>query len=149
MASGPSAGADIITFLTEPRRCAFACSPLVNSPVDSTTISAPTLAQSICTGSFTLKTLIALPSIEIVSSVCVIACGRLPKIESYFSRCASVFESVMSFTATNWMSLSSIAVRTMFRPIRPKPLMPTFIAILPPEDSACCGRRSRIDPFAP
>jgi hypothetical protein len=39
----------------------------------------------------------------------------------------------MSFTATNSISLSSIAVRTMFRPIRPKPLIPTLIGILPPE----------------
>ena len=34
---------------------------------------------------------------------------RLPRIESYFSRCASVFESVMSFTAT--ISMSRIAER--------------------------------------
>src|SRR5690348_5143782 len=91
VASGPSAGAEISTFFTGDFKCAFACSALVNNPVDSTTMSAPTLAQSIWAGSFTLNTLKARPSTEMESSVCVILCGRLPRIESYFSRCASVF----------------------------------------------------------
>src|SRR5215475_1351060 len=132
VASGPSAGAEIITFFTDPRRCAFACSPFVKSPVDSTTMSAPTLGQSICDGSFTLKTLNAFPFTEIESSVCVIVCGKFPKIESYFRRCASVFASVTSFTATNSMSLSSSAVLTIFRPMRPKPLIATLMGMLPP-----------------
>src|SRR5215470_3951093 len=132
VASGPSAGAEISTFFTDPRKCAFACSPFVNKPVDSTTMSAPTLGQSIATGSFCLNTLNERPSTEIESSVCVIVCGKFPKIESYFKRCASVFASVTSFTATNWMSLSSIAVLTIFRPMRPKPLIATLMGMLPP-----------------
>src|SRR2546427_11064755 len=40
VASGPSAGAEIITFFTGARRCFFASSPLVKRPVDSTTMSA-------------------------------------------------------------------------------------------------------------
>src|SRR5580700_9377916 len=67
----------MITFLTGPRRCFLASAPLVNRPVDSMTMSAPTLAQSISAGSFTLKTLKAWPSTEIESSVCVTLCGRL------------------------------------------------------------------------
>ena len=58
--SASVAGAEMITFFTVPRLCLRASAPLVNSPVDSTTISAPTDAQSICAGSFTLKTLKAL-----------------------------------------------------------------------------------------
>src|SRR4029077_8902233 len=83
-------------------------------------------------GSFTLKTLKALPSTAMESSVCVTLCGKLPRTESYFKRCARVFASLMSLTATNLMSLSSSAVRTMLRPMRPKPLMPTLMGILPP-----------------
>src|SRR5215471_16089626 len=132
VASGPSAGAEMMTFFTEPFRWAFACSPLVKRPVDSTTMSAPTLDQSIAAGSFCLKTLNERPSTEIESSVCVIVCGKFPKIESYFNRWASVFASVTSLTATNWMSLSSIAVLTIFRPMRPKPLIATLIGMLPP-----------------
>src|SRR5208282_841324 len=119
----------MMTFLTGPRRCFLASAPLVKRPVDSTTISAPTLAQSISPGSFTLKTLNDLPSTEIESSVCVTLCGRLPRMESYFSKCARVLASVTSFTATNWISLSSSAVRMMLRPMRPKPLMPTLMGI--------------------
>src|SRR6266478_9205141 len=47
VASGASAGAEIITFFTGARRCFLASAPLVKSPVDSTTISVPTEAQSI------------------------------------------------------------------------------------------------------
>ena len=64
-------------------------------------MSAPTLAQSISAGSFTLNTLKLLPSTLMVSSVCVIVFGRFPRTESYFRRCARVLASVMSFTATN------------------------------------------------
>ena len=41
------AGAEMMTFFTEPRMCFLASAPLVKRPVDSTTISAPTEAQSI------------------------------------------------------------------------------------------------------
>src|SRR6266571_1351981 len=140
VASGPSAGAEIITFFTGARRFFFASGPLVKRPVDSTTMSAPTDAQLISAGSFTLKTLKLFPSTAMVSSVCVTLCGRLPRTESYFKRCARVFASVMSLTATNWMSLSSSAVRMMLRPMRPKPLMPTLMGILPPMGvSENCG----------
>src|SRR5581483_9033885 len=46
------AGAEIITFLTGPRRCLRASSALVKRPVDTTTICAPTDSQSILAGSF-------------------------------------------------------------------------------------------------
>src|SRR5881396_3721085 len=122
----------MMTFLTGARRCFFASGPLVKRPVDSTTISAPTEAQLISAGSLVLKTLKLLPSTAMVSSVWVTLWGRLPRTESYFKRCARVFASVTSLTATNWMSLSSSAVRIMLRPMRPKPLMPTLMGILPP-----------------
>src|SRR5882757_5732363 len=50
-------------------------------------------------------------------------------MESYLSKCASVAASVTSLTATNWISLSSSAVRMILRPMRPKPLMPTLMGI--------------------
>src|SRR5205809_7861929 len=57
VASGPSAGAEMITFFTGGRRCFLGSIPLVQRPVDSTTISAPTETQSIAAGSLVLKTL--------------------------------------------------------------------------------------------
>src|SRR4029077_20406827 len=129
VASGPSAGAEMITFFTGARRCFLASAPLVKRPVDSTTMSAPTEAQSISAGSFTLKTLKLRPLTAMESSAYVTLCGKLPRTESYFKRCARVFESAVSLTATHEMSLSSIAVRMMLRPMRPKPLMPTLMGI--------------------
>src|SRR5829696_10350297 len=55
--SSPFAGAEMITFLTLPRICFDASSALVNLPVDSITISAPTDDQSITDGSFSENTL--------------------------------------------------------------------------------------------
>src|SRR6266403_1804228 len=138
VASGPSAGAEMMTFFTGARRCFFASAPLVKRPVDSTTMSAPTEAQSISAGSFVLKTLKLFPSTEMVSSVCVTVCGKLPRTESYFRRCASVLASVTS--------LSSSAVRMMLRPMRPKPLMPTLMGITSSDEGARnCGSEGASD----
>src|ERR1700761_6454565 len=55
--------------------------------------------------------------------------GRFPKMESYLSRCAKVAGLVRSLTATNSISGLPRAARNTLRPMRPKPLMPTFTAI--------------------
>src|SRR5215469_6954964 len=136
VASGSVAGAEMMTFFTGPRMCWRASSALVKSPVDSTTMETPTEAQSSCPGSFTLKTLKHLPSTAMESSVCVTLFGRLPRIESYLSKCASVLESVMSFTATISIAGSPSAARKILRPMRPKPLMPTLTAMSPPENAS-------------
>src|SRR5271157_3935159 len=128
-------GAVIITFFTGPRRCSFASSALVNFPVDSMTTCAPTDPQSSLEGSFSAKTRMFLPSTLMESAVAEILLGRLPRMESYFSRCASVFGSVRSLTATKSRLLSVSAVRRILRPIRPKPLIPTLIAISPHQET--------------
>src|SRR5581483_6424373 len=84
------AGAVMMTFFTGPRRCFFASSALVNRPVDSITTWAPTDAQSSCAGSFWAKTRMLLLSTWMQSWPAVILLGRLPRIESYFNRCARV-----------------------------------------------------------
>src|SRR6202034_1236318 len=139
--------AEMITFFTGPRMCLRASAPLVKRPVDSTTIWAPTEDQSISAGSLTRKTLKLLPSTEMLSSVWVTLFERLPRIESYFSRCASVFESVMSLTATISMAGSPRAARKILRPMRPNPLIPTLTAMLPPENyrEQTAGEKSQLD----
>src|ERR1700722_14231467 len=52
-------------------------------------------------------------------------------MESYLSRWARVAGVVRSFTATNSISGFPRAVRKTLRPMRPKPLIPTFTAISP------------------
>src|ERR1700676_652152 len=131
----------MMTFFTEPRKCFFASLASVKWPVDSTMTCAPTDSQGRAAGSFSLKTLMTLPSIEILSAPAVILCGRLPRIESYFSRWARVFGSVRSFTATKSRFLSASAVRRTLRPMRPNPFMPIFTATMPPERNFDCLRR--------
>src|SRR5216683_733354 len=124
------AGAEMMTFLTVLPRWAFAFSASVKKPVDSMTIWAPTEAQSSLAGSRSAKTLICLPSTAMKSAPWVILFGRLPRMESYLRRWARVAGVVRSFTATNSMSGLPIALRKTLRPMRPKPLMPTFTAAM-------------------
>ena len=79
------AGAEMMTFLTVVPRCALAFSASVKKPVDSTTISAPTEAQSSLAGSRSAKTLIFLPSTTMLSPSTEISFFRLPRMESYLA----------------------------------------------------------------
>src|SRR5277367_4156447 len=124
------AGAEMMTFLTVEPRWALAFSASVKKPVDSTTIWAPTEAQSSLAGSRSAKTLIFLPSTAMKSAPWEISCGRLPRMESYLRRWARVAGVVRSLTATNSISWLPIALRKTLRPMRPKPLMPTFTAAM-------------------
>src|SRR6185436_13458533 len=110
-------------------RCFAAASRSVNSPVDSKTTSTPRSFQGSCAGSRSDSTLNSSPSTEMLSSLASTLACRLPSTESYLSRCASVCALVRSLMATKSMFLSPSAARMMFRPMRPKPLMPTFTAI--------------------
>ncbi len=60
-------------------------------------------------------------------------------MESYLSRCARVAGVVRSLTATNSMSGLPSAVRKTLRPMRPKPLMPTFTAMAMNSSSSTAG----------
>ena len=124
----------MMTFFTVPRRCFFASAPLVNKPVDSTTMSAPTEAQSISAGSFILKTLKLLPSTEIVSSVCVTLCAEVAEDRVVLEQVREGLGIGDVVDGDELDVLVSSAVRMMLRPMRPKPLMPTLMGILPPLD---------------
>src|SRR5579864_4891556 len=123
------AGAEMITFFTGPRRCFSASFLSVNIPVDSTTIWAPTEAQSSAAGSLVAKILMRFPQTTIESPSTFTSWCKVPRIESYFNKCASVFVSVRSLAATNSMFERSRPARTTLRPMRPKPLMPTLMDI--------------------
>src|SRR4051794_13349890 len=124
--SGSVAGAEMMTFLAPASRCLAASSRLVNRPVDSITTSTPRSSHGSAAGSRSASTLTSRPSTVIDPPDSATSPGNGPYTESYLSRCASVFESVMSLTATISMSaLDSCAARNTLRPIRPKPLIPT------------------------
>src|ERR1035438_2275305 len=73
------------------------------------------------------------------------ACKR-PRTESYFSRCASVFVSVKSLVATISTPASGLlsAARNTLRPIRPKPLIATLMAMQNDPFKWNANRNSRI-----
>src|SRR5919106_998712 len=74
-----------------------------------------------------LMTTFSSPSTVIPFSLRPMSASSVPRTESYFSRWARVFASVMSFTPTkSRFAPCSLAARKKFRPIRPNPLMPTF-----------------------
>src|SRR5258705_13132833 len=124
------AGAEMMTFLTVLPRWALAFSASVKRWVDSMTFCARTEAQSSLAGSRSAKSLICLSSMAMKSAPWVILFGRLPRMESYLRRWARVAGGGRSFTATNSMSGLPRALRNTLRPMRPKPLMPTFTAAM-------------------
>ncbi len=127
--SGFLAGAVITTFFAPAVKCFAASSRFVKSPVDSKTTSTPSDFQGSWAGSFTESTWNSSLSTVIRSPLAEISALRLPRIESYLSRCASVLAFVRSLTATMSIPLSPMAARMMLRPMRPNPLIPTFTAI--------------------
>src|SRR5262245_37000170 len=128
--SGSVAGAEMITFLAPASRCFCASSRLVNRPVDSITTSTPRSLHGSAAGSFSYRTLSSVPSTLMPSPMTSISPGKRPRTESYLSRWAIISASIRSLTATNSRSAPAAwAARNTFRPMRPKPLMPTLTAI--------------------
>ena len=108
----------------------FGVSFSVKSPVDSITISTPIAPQGSLEGSRSLRTLMVLPATISESSVASTVCGNLPCTESYLSNKAKLFGLPRSLMATTSSSdFFSIRARKTILPIRPKPLIPIFVAI--------------------
>src|SRR3954447_17019205 len=128
--SGSVAGAEITTFLAPASRCLAASSRFVKKPVDSSTTSTPRSLHGSWAGSRSARTLISLPSTIRPSPRTSTSPGYGPRMESYLNRWASVALSVMSLTATHSMSVCfARPARSTFRPMRPKPLIPTRTGI--------------------
>src|SRR6266699_5647413 len=129
--SSPLAGAEMTTFLAPAARCLQAESRSVKRPVLSSTRSTPRSRHGSFSGSFTALTRIVWPLTTSASSRTSTVPGKRPCTESYFRRCASVWGSVMSFTAANSTAFCfiSTAARTTFLPMRPNPLSPTHTAM--------------------
>ena len=112
--SSSLAGAEMMTFFAPSRRCFAASSRLVNRPVDSITTSHAGLFHGSWAGSLMANTLIVSPSTAMLSSVWLdVGLAGAAVTESYFSRWARVLASVTSLTATNSMSGSCAATRTI------------------------------------
>ena len=124
------AGAEMMTFLTVVPRWALALVASVKRPVDSTTICAPTEAQSSLAGSRSAKTLIFLPSTEMKSSPCGDVVLQIAKdgivFEQMSERCRA---GEVVYGDKIDLGIAERGAKTL-RPMRPKPLMPTFTAMI-------------------
>merc|ERR1719327_1931962 len=125
--SASLAGAEMITFLAPPSMCFMQPSVVVKAPVDSQTYSTPAVPQGISVGSRvaeseTGRPLITRPSPESsqvpLKRPCTVSCSR-----KYFMYSGDIGELMCLSTKES----RSIAMRTTWRPMRPKPLTPSLI----------------------
>src|SRR5579884_3144566 len=130
--SGSVAGAEMTTFFAPASMCFCAASRVVKNPVDSRTTSTPRSDQGSAPGSRSASTFSSDPAALITPSPSSTSLPSGPSTESYFRRCAIVAASPRSLIATmsNPASRSRCA-RKKFLPIRPKPLIPTFVFAMP------------------
>merc|ERR1719181_59938 len=125
--SASFAGAEITTFFAPPSMCFMQPSVVVKAPVDSQTYSTPVSFHGISVGSrvaemVTLRPLISRPP-STMSQVpgkrpCTVSCSR-----RYFMYSGAMGELMCLSTKES----RSIAMRTTWRPMRPKPLTPSLI----------------------
>merc|ERR1719487_1162653 len=125
--SASLAGAEMITFLAPPSTCFMQPSVVVKAPVDSHTYSTPVSFHGISVGSRvaeseTGRPLISRP-VSVISHVPLkrpwtVSCSR-----RYFMYSGDMGELMCLSTKES----RSIAMRTTWRPMRPKPLTPSLM----------------------
>uniref|UniRef100_A0A7C8ZUN5 Uncharacterized protein n=1 Tax=Opuntia streptacantha TaxID=393608 RepID=A0A7C8ZUN5_OPUST len=130
----------MITFLAPAWMCLPAPGPSTKTPVPSMTMSIPSSAQGSWRGSLLDTTLISLPSTLMVSlSTILTSALKVPRIESYLSKCAAFLTPPLSLTTTTssgefWRPCQHLR---KFLPIRPNPLIATFsLATVSPSTGA-------------
>merc|ERR1719160_1259996 len=125
--SASLAGAEMMTFLAPASRCFRQPSVVVNAPVDSQTYSTPVDFHGISVGSRvaeseTGRPLMIRPPSESshvpLKRPCTVSCSR-----RYFMYSGDIGELMCLSTNDS----RSIAMRTTWRPMRPKPLTPSLM----------------------
>merc|ERR1719453_2214690 len=125
--SASLAGAEMITFLAPPSTCFMQPSVVVNAPVDSHTYSTPVSFQGISVGSRVAERdtgrplMIRPPSASShvpLKRPWTVSCSR-----RYFMYSGDIGELMCLSTNDS----RSIAMRTTWRPMRPKPLTPSLM----------------------
>merc|ERR1719389_1654931 len=125
--SASLAGAEMITFLAPPSMCFMQPSVVRKAPVDSQTYSTPVLDHGISVGSRVAESETGRPLIlrppSTTSQVpskrpCTVSCSS-----KYFMYSGDIGELMCLSTNES----RSIAMRTTWRPMRPKPLTPSLI----------------------
>merc|ERR1719454_1150761 len=125
--SASLAGAEMMTFLAPPSTCAMHPSVVVNAPVDSHTYSTPVSFHGISLGTRVADSVTGRPLIRRLPSEtsqvpgkrpCTVSCSR-----RYFMYSGDIGELMCLSTKLS----RSMAMRTTWRPMRPKPLTPSLI----------------------
>merc|ERR1719159_1620829 len=124
------AGAEIMTFFAPPCTCFMHPSVVVKAPVDSQTYSTPASFHGISVGSRVAERLMGRPlMMSPLSDSSMVLPARLKRpwtvscSSKYFMYSGDIGE-LMCFSTK---SSRSIAMRATWRPIRPKPLMPSLM----------------------
>ena len=120
-------GADMTTYLAPASMCPCESSLVRKRPVLSTTYSTPAAPQLISRGSFSAVTRILRPLTTSMPSCTSTVPSKRPCTESYLSIYAIYSTSMRSLIATTSRSSRFSEARKTSRPIRPKPLIPTFV----------------------
>merc|ERR1719379_761621 len=125
--SASLAGAEMITFFAPPSTCFMQPSVVVKAPVDSQTYSTPTFPHGISVGSRVEESVMGRPLTVRPESVISTVPGNRPWTVSCSSWYFIYSGDIGELMCLRTKSSRSIAMRATWRPMRPKPLMPSLI----------------------
>merc|ERR1719155_275779 len=132
--SASLAGAEMITFLAPPSMCFMQSGVVVKAPVDSQTYSTPVSFHGISVGSRVAESVTGRPLMESPESVTSQVPGKRPCTVSCSSRYFMYSGDMGELMCFSTKLSRSIAMRTTWRPMRPKPLTPILIGASGLED---------------
>merc|ERR1719253_1557444 len=125
--SASLAGAEMMTFLAPPSMCFMQPSVEVKAPVDSQTYSTPVLFHGISVGSRVAERVTFMPLISRPPSTMSQVPGKRPWTVSCSRRYFMYSGDMGELMCLSTKASRSIAMRTTWRPMRPKPLTPSLI----------------------
>merc|ERR1719326_2619896 len=125
--SASLAGAEMMTFLAPPSMCFMQPSVVVNAPVDSHTYSTPVVLHGISVGSRVADRLTGRPLMRRPSPSISQVPEKRPCTVSCSSRYFMYSGAIGELMCLNTNDSRSMAMRTTWRPMRPKPLTPSLI----------------------
>merc|ERR1719235_1605857 len=125
--SASLAGAEMITFLAPPSTCFIQPSVVVKAPVDSQTYSTPVSFHGISVGSRVAESVMGRPLTLRPPSVTSTVPSNLPWTVSCSSKYFIYSGDIGELMCLRTKSSRSIAMHATWRPMRPKPLIPSLI----------------------
>merc|ERR1719171_1205802 len=125
--SASLAGAEMMTFLAPASRCFMQSGVVVKAPVDSQTYSTPVSFHGISVGSRVAESVTGRPLMERPPSMISQVPGKRPWTVSCSSRYFMYSGDMGELMCLSTNDSRSMAMRTTWRPMRPKPLTPSLI----------------------